>query len=109
MKINLFCLGKARRIKQAREQAANEIELYRKERERQFKEYEVKYMGSKEDAIAKIEKGTEAHLIELEENVQKNKEGVIIFVIAYIFALVFYFYSFNVSNLLKSTDSKIKF
>ncbi|CAH1100972.1 unnamed protein product [Psylliodes chrysocephalus] len=73
---------KARRIKQAREQAANEIELYRKERERQFKEYEVKYMGSKEDAIAKIEKGTEAHLIELEENVQKNKEGLILDFIA---------------------------
>lgn len=35
-------LGKARRLKQAKEEAQDEIEKYRQERERQFKEFEAK-------------------------------------------------------------------
>lgn len=34
--------GKARRLKQAKEEAQDEIEKYRLERERQFKEFEAK-------------------------------------------------------------------
>jgi Vacuolar (H+)-ATPase G subunit len=34
--------GKARRLKQAKEEAQDEIEKYRQERERQFKEFEAK-------------------------------------------------------------------
>lgn len=37
-----FCLGKARRLKQAKEEAQDEIEKYRQEREKQFKEFEIK-------------------------------------------------------------------
>ncbi|XP_056647765.1 V-type proton ATPase subunit G-like [Diorhabda carinulata] len=69
---------KTRRIKQAREEAAAEIELYRKERERQFREYEIKYMGSKEDAAAKIEKDTERYMFQLDESVKHNKEALIL-------------------------------
>ena len=35
-------LGKARRLKQAKEEAQSEIEAYRQEREKQFKEFESK-------------------------------------------------------------------
>lgn len=35
-------LGKARRLKQAKEEAQDEIEKYRQEREKQFKEFEIK-------------------------------------------------------------------
>ncbi len=35
-------LGKARRLKQAKEEAQSEIEAYRLEREKQFKEFESK-------------------------------------------------------------------
>lgn len=35
-------LGKQRRLKQAKEEAQDEIEKYRAERERQFKEFEAK-------------------------------------------------------------------
>lgn len=35
-------LGKARRLKQAKDEATEEIERYRQEREKQFKEFESK-------------------------------------------------------------------
>lgn len=35
-------VGKQRRLKQAKEEAQDEIEKYRAERERQFKEFEAK-------------------------------------------------------------------
>jgi len=35
-------LGKARRLKQAKEEAQSEIEAYRQEREKQFKDFESK-------------------------------------------------------------------
>ncbi|XP_028144689.1 V-type proton ATPase subunit G [Diabrotica virgifera virgifera] len=69
---------KTRRIKQARDEAAADIEVYRKERDRQFREYEAKYMGSKEDAAAKIEKDTEQHMTKLDESCVTNKEAVIL-------------------------------
>lgn len=34
--------GKAKRLKQAKEEAQDEVERYRQERERQFKEFEAK-------------------------------------------------------------------
>lgn len=38
-------IGKARRLKQAKEEAQDEIEKYRQEREKQFKEFEAKVSG----------------------------------------------------------------
>lgn len=37
-------LGKARRLKQAKEEAQAEIEKYRQEREKSFKDFEAKVM-----------------------------------------------------------------
>ncbi|CAG9764652.1 unnamed protein product [Ceutorhynchus assimilis] len=68
---------KVRRIKQARDEAQIEIEAYRRERERQFREYEAKHMGSKEDVAMKIDKDTEAYLKNMEKLVEDNKEKVI--------------------------------
>lgn len=73
---NILSLGKQRRIKQARDEAAAEAEQYKLERERQFREYEAKYMGSREDILAKIEKETESQMVELENRVEKFKELV---------------------------------
>lgn len=36
-----FYLGKARRLKQAKDEATDEIEKYRQEREKQFKDFEA--------------------------------------------------------------------
>lgn len=73
---SLFYLGKQRRIKQARDEAASEAEQYKVERDRQFREYEAKYMGSREDILAKIENDTEKQMVEMEKNVEKFKEPV---------------------------------
>lgn len=69
-------LGKARRIKQAREEAQAEIERYRQERDRLFKEYEAKYMGSKEDVAARIDKKAQILIQDLHKEVENNKEQV---------------------------------
>jgi Vacuolar (H+)-ATPase G subunit len=42
IKIILIFTGKQKRLKQAKEEAQDEIEKYRQERERQFKEFEAK-------------------------------------------------------------------
>lgn len=73
---NVFDLGKVKRIKQARDEAAAEVEAYRNERERQFREYEARYMGSREDVAAKIDKDTEQLLRNLDKSVMDNKENV---------------------------------
>ncbi|KAL9875210.1 uncharacterized protein ACN427_013435 isoform 1-T5 [Glossina fuscipes fuscipes] len=52
--------GKARRLKQAKEEPIKEIEKYWQERERQFKE--IKHMGSREDVAAKIRADTQVKL-----------------------------------------------
>ncbi|XP_066152094.1 V-type proton ATPase subunit G [Euwallacea fornicatus] len=68
---------KARRLKQAKEEAQDEIEKYRKERERQFREFEAKHMGSKEDVAAKIDADTKIRIAEMENLVRGQKEAVI--------------------------------
>lgn len=64
-------------MKQARDEAQTDIEAYRRERERQFREYEAKHMGSKEDVAAKIDKDTELLLKNMEKVLEDNKEKVI--------------------------------
>jgi len=64
-------------MKQARDEAQTDIEAYRRERERQFREYEAKHMGSKEDVAAKIDKDTELLLNNMEKVLEENKEKVI--------------------------------
>ncbi|KAE8752563.1 V-ATPase V1 Subunit G [Frankliniella occidentalis] len=68
---------KARRLKQAKEEAQDEIEKYRQERERQFKEFEAKHMGSREDVSARIEADTKLRINEMNKAVTTHKEQVI--------------------------------
>ncbi|XP_073971216.1 V-type proton ATPase subunit G-like [Rhodnius prolixus] len=68
---------KVRRLKQAREQANEEIEKYKQEREKQFREFEAKHLESREDVAAKIEAATRQKIEELTEAVNANKELVI--------------------------------
>lgn len=76
---HFICLGKARRLKQAKEEAQEEIEKYRKERERLFREFEAKHMGSREDVASKIEVDTKRRIEEMTKAVQSQKEPVSIF------------------------------
>lgn len=69
-------LGKQRRLKQAKEEAQDEIEKYRKERERQFREFEAKHMGSREDVASKIDVDTKRRIDDMNRAIQSQKEPV---------------------------------
>jgi V-type H+-transporting ATPase subunit G len=68
---------KARRLKQAKEEALAEIERFKNERELQFKDYEAKHMGSRDDVALRIEKETKVRLTEMDRDVKMKKDKVI--------------------------------
>ncbi|XP_054728523.1 V-type proton ATPase subunit G-like [Anastrepha obliqua] len=68
---------KAKRLKQAKDEAVEEIEKYRGERERVLKEYEARYMGSREGVALKIEADTLDKLEELKTAVDTRKDLLI--------------------------------
>jgi V-type H+-transporting ATPase subunit G len=65
---------KARRVKQAKEEATAEVDAYRKERERVFKELEQVTLGSHGDRQAKIDEDTAKQLVEIGQSVVKTKD-----------------------------------
>ena len=68
---------KNRRLKQAKEEAQVEIEKYKAERERSFKDNEAKNVGSKEDIATKIEADTKVKIEAMNRSVASNKNDVI--------------------------------
>uniref|UniRef100_A0A1L8E0R3 V-type proton ATPase subunit G n=1 Tax=Nyssomyia neivai TaxID=330878 RepID=A0A1L8E0R3_9DIPT len=68
---------KAVRLRKAKEEAQDEIEKYRQERDRQFKEFEAKYMGSREGVAAKIDCDTKVKIEEMNRMLVSNKEQVV--------------------------------
>lgn len=69
--------GKAQRLKEAKEEAAREIEDYRKQRELQFQEQQAKYAGSKDDFAQKMKADTDKKLAQISIRVDKQKGEVI--------------------------------
>ncbi|MCL4131016.1 UNVERIFIED_CONTAM: hypothetical protein GTU68_003824 [Idotea baltica] len=67
---------KARRLKQAKDEAQAEIEKFRQEKEKQFKDYEAKYLGSQDDIAAKIKSETFTNITEMNKQVSVNKQKV---------------------------------
>lgn len=63
-------------MKQAKEEAQDEIEKYRKERERQFREFEAKHMGSREDVASKIEQDTKRRIEDMNKAIVSQKQPV---------------------------------
>jgi len=68
---------KTKRLKQAKEEAQQEIEKFRLERDTQFKEFEAKHMGSREDVAARIDSETNSKIEFMKTQVATNKEQVI--------------------------------
>ena len=58
-------------------QAQTEIERYKAEREKAFKDNETKNVGSKDDIAAKIEADTKVKIEAMNRSVASNKEVVI--------------------------------
>jgi len=79
--------NKARRLKQAKEEAQAEIESYRQEREKQFKDFESKHLGSRDDVAAKIEADMHSKMQSINQCMAANKEQVIQQMIKYIYEI----------------------
>ncbi|XP_017774230.1 PREDICTED: V-type proton ATPase subunit G [Nicrophorus vespilloides] len=76
---------KARRLKQAKEEAQDEIEKYRRERENQFREFEAKHMGSREDVAVKIEQDTKHRIDDMNRAIMSQKDPVMQEVLALVY------------------------
>ncbi|XP_003748535.1 V-type proton ATPase subunit G [Galendromus occidentalis] len=68
---------KARRLKQAKDEAQSEIDKYRHEKESAFRAYEASHMGSRDDVQKRIEADTQRQILEVNQLVAKNKDEVI--------------------------------
>jgi len=68
---------KAKRLKQAKEEAQLDIEKYRQEQEKKFREKEVKHMGSRDDVATRIDAETNREIENMKKQVANNKEEVI--------------------------------
>lgn len=95
-------------MKQAKDEATDEIEKYRQEREKQFKEFEatvsIKYywhvlksltqiyypqhMGSREGVAARIEKDTVSRLSDMNRALATHKEPVIEDILFFVYDIV---------------------
>ncbi|CAK5089589.1 unnamed protein product [Meloidogyne enterolobii] len=77
-KINEARKRKAQRLKQAKQEAQAEIDKYREEREKRFKEFEHNYLGARDDIAAQIKRETDETLSEMTRSVAANKQQVIV-------------------------------
>merc|ERR1712078_290170 len=68
---------KNRRLKQAKEEAQQEIEKCKAEREKQFRDHEARFAGSKGDIIQKIEADTKGKISTMNQSVAANQDRVI--------------------------------
>ena len=73
----LFPPGKNQRLKEAKEEAAREIEDYRKQRDSQFQEEQKKFHGSKDDFQQKMKEESAEKLKTIQQEVHDHKEEVI--------------------------------
>ncbi|XP_043471207.1 V-type proton ATPase subunit G [Leptopilina heterotoma] len=76
---------KAQRLKQAKKEAHDEIEKYREEREKQFREFEAKHMGSKEDVAARIDADTMMKIEEMNTKISVHKPAVMMEILGLVY------------------------
>ncbi|NXN91300.1 VATG3 ATPase, partial [Rhinopomastus cyanomelas] len=67
---------KGKRLKQAKEEAIAEIDHYRLQREKEFRNKQTNVMGSQGNLSAKIDEQTAESLRNLRSSYQRNVEGV---------------------------------
>ncbi|XP_035393492.1 V-type proton ATPase subunit G 3 isoform X2 [Cygnus atratus] len=68
--------GKGKRLKQAKEEAIAEIDHYRLQREKEFRNKQTNVMGSQGNLSAKIEEQTTETIQKLTSSYHKNKESM---------------------------------
>uniref|UniRef100_A0A8D2CMD3 V-type proton ATPase subunit G n=2 Tax=Sciuridae TaxID=55153 RepID=A0A8D2CMD3_SCIVU len=68
---------KARRLKQAKEEAQMEVEQYRREREQEFQSKQQAAMGSQGNLSAEVEQATRRQVQGMQSSQQRNRERVL--------------------------------
>ena len=68
---------KARRLKQAKEEAAAEIEQFKAERQIAFNKYETEHMGSRGDVAKKIDLDTNEKLEAMAKRIESTKPTIL--------------------------------
>ncbi|XP_007459646.1 PREDICTED: V-type proton ATPase subunit G 2 isoform X2 [Lipotes vexillifer] len=69
--------GKARRLKQAKEEAQMEVEQYRREREQEFQSKQQAAMGSQGNLSAEVEQATRRQVQGMQSSQQRSRERVL--------------------------------
>ncbi|KAM9005498.1 V-type proton ATPase subunit G 2 isoform 1-T1 [Sarcophilus harrisii] len=69
--------GKARRLKQAKEEAQMEVEQYRREQEQEFQSKQQAAMGSQGNLSAEVEQATRRQIQSMQSSQQHSREGVL--------------------------------
>ena len=65
--------GKARRLKQAKEEAQMEVDQYRREREQEFQSKQQAAMGSQGNLSAEVEQATRRQVQGMQSSQQRNQ------------------------------------
>lgn len=68
---------KTRRLKQAKEEAAAEIELFKAERQKMFTKYEEEHIGSRGDVAKRIDRETNEKLEEMSGRIENTKKLIL--------------------------------
>lgn len=68
---------KNQRLKKAKEEAAEEIEQFKSEKQLSFNQYEIDHIGSKDDIAKKIERETNERLEKLDERITRTRNVVL--------------------------------
>ncbi|ELR50187.1 V-type proton ATPase subunit G 2, partial [Bos mutus] len=68
---------KARRLKQAKEEAQMEVDQYRREREQEFQSKQQAAMGSQGNLSAEVEQATRRQVQGMQSSQQRNRERVL--------------------------------
>nr|ACO14759.1 Probable vacuolar proton pump subunit G [Caligus clemensi] len=67
---------KNRRLKQAKEEAQAEIEAFKVQREKSFKEHEARFIGSKDDIVQRIDIDTKNKIEGMRSSMNVHKDKV---------------------------------
>ncbi|KAJ3049004.1 H(+)-transporting V1 sector ATPase subunit G [Rhizophlyctis rosea] len=65
------------RLKDARTEAAKEVEALKGEKNKEFAGFEKQFSGNSDDTFAKVNEETEERLVEVRQAYEKNKDLVI--------------------------------
>ncbi|ORY77401.1 H+-ATPase G subunit-domain-containing protein [Protomyces lactucae-debilis] len=68
---------RTQRLKDARSEAAKEVDAYKKKKEQEYKDYESENTGSSEDAEKQAEKAIIQQLEEIEKSHKEGKQAIV--------------------------------